>query len=161
MRSFKFLAFILFMTFSVNVASQSTSADTVYYKYELETTGDYSPKGDTLYNVYFVFSNEDIPKLNSLLILNDNQEKNISLSEKSMNEDPWFEKKAETLRVKIDKWANPSNCLVAGLNYKSENVVLIDEELAGRKSSKSIDTVIIPIKRTRPPREKEVVPTSL
>lgn len=155
MKSLNFFVFFALLVWCVNAKSQSALTDTVYYKYELISTSEYSESGDTLYDVYFILNDEDLPKLNSLIILKNSKEKNISLSEKAIDEDPWFEKKAKTLKIKIDKWPNLTDLLVIGLNDESEQIILLDAELKKKKSSNEIDTIIIPVKRTRPPIDKE------
>ena len=157
MKSATILAIAVLTVLSAKAQENSVNTDTVYYKYELIQTSEFTESGDTVYEVYFILKDEDLPKLNSILVLNEDKEKTISLSDKAISADPWFEKKANTLKIKIDNYPNLEHLLVTGLNEKSEQILLLDEEKKNTKSIKEIDTIIIPVKRPRPPKNKDKI----
>lgn len=106
--------FILIILLLVTVVQGQEPEDTVvYYSYEL-SQGEATSEGDTTYRAFILIDSLEVLKYEKLVILNENQEKVVTVKPKDMEKEKILTKVGSSYRIDLDRWSEVSGWIVFG-----------------------------------------------
>lgn len=142
MKTFRIPHVLLILSIATFAYTQDLDTADVYYSYELIQDKAISEE-DTSYHVFIYIDSLEIIKYETLVILNADQEKVLTIKRKDLDKEKEFSLVGDSYRIDLDKWENITDWIVFG--EKADKTKKYFKKLEKPKKSKVIDTPI-PVK---------------
>ena len=93
--------------------AQDPESAEVFYAYEL-IAGQASHDGDTTYQAFLILDSLEVLKFDKLVVLNDKQEKVVSIKPKDLYKDQKLTSVGASYRIDLDRWSDIPSWIVFG-----------------------------------------------
>lgn len=113
MKALRILSALICMCMAINGLSQEPDTSEVYYQYELIPT-DAIAGGDTVYQAFLIIDTLELNQFKKLLVLNESQEKVITIKSNDLEKDPAIVSDGSNYRIAIEYWSNIESWMVIG-----------------------------------------------
>jgi len=152
MKALRILSALICMCIAMNGLSQEPDTSEVYYQYELIPTEELVGN-DTVYQAFLIIDTLELNQFKKLLVLNESQEKLITIKSKDVGKDPAITAVGSDYRIAIDYWSDIESWMVIGekedksqkhlkKEKKAKKHVVIDTPIPVNMSLRS-DTVMV------------------
>ncbi len=113
MKALRILPALIGMCLAFTAHAQEPDSSEIYYSYELIET-DLMLGDDTVYQAFLIIDMLDLSRFKKLIILNESQEKVVTIKSKDLDNDPAITTLGGSYRIAIDHWSDVENLMVIG-----------------------------------------------
>lgn len=141
MKALRILPALVCMCIALHAHSQDTDTSNIYYEYELIPTDQLAGE-DTIYQAFLLIDSLELNSFKKLIILNENQEKLITIKQNDLQKDPAITTIGANYRIAIDYWSNIESWMVIGEKENNSQKHFKNKEKEKQVKHVVIDTPI-------------------